>query len=91
MLGAEGLYGGFITPSDWGEDVNSLLERLNLLREEPTSLWKVLDSLGILSLVVPLDSQGKGGLQGQALPGELPLDHQGTRSASSPPLSCWAR
>ena len=32
---------------------------------EPTCPWKVLDSLGILSLVVPLDSQGEGGLLGR--------------------------
>ena len=65
VLGAEGLSGGFIAASDWDEGLNSLLETLDSFREEqPTSPWKVLDSLGILFLLVPLDSQGEGGLPG---------------------------
>ena len=64
VLGAEGLSRGFIAPFDWDEELNSLLETLDSFLEEPTSPRKVLDSLGILSLVVPLDSQGESSLQG---------------------------
>ena len=64
VLGAEGLSRGFIAPLDWDEELDSLLETLDSFCEEPTSLRKVLDSLGILSLVVPLDSQGESSLQG---------------------------
>ena len=55
---------GFIAPLDWDKELDSLLETLDSFREEPTFPRKVLDSLGILSLVVPLDSQGESSLQG---------------------------
>ena len=42
-----------------------MLETLNSFCEEPPFPWKVLNSLVILSLVVPLDSQGESGLLGR--------------------------
>ena len=41
-------------PLGSGGELNSLLELLSSCSEEPTSLREVLDSLGILSLVLPL-------------------------------------
>ena len=40
-----GLSRGFTAPSDWDEELDSLLEALDLLHEEPTSPGKVLNSL----------------------------------------------
>ena len=46
-------------------ELNSLLELLSLCCEEPTSLLEVVDSIGILSLVLPLGCQGGGMLVGR--------------------------
>ena len=45
-------------------ELNSLLELLGLCCGESTSLLDFLDSLGILSLVLPLGGQGRGGRLG---------------------------
>ena len=53
VLIAGGLCRGFTAPSDWDEELDSLLETLDSLHEEPTSPGKVLNSLGFSSLAVP--------------------------------------
>ena len=46
---ARGLSRGFTATSDLDEELNSLVETLDSLREEPTSQRMVLDSLEVLS------------------------------------------
>ena len=52
-------------PLGSGGELNSLLELLSSCREEPTSPLEVLDSLGILSLLLPLGGQGGDVLVGR--------------------------
>ena len=58
MLGV--LSGSLPAPLRLGGELNSLLELLSLCSEEPTSPQEVLNSLGILSLVLTLGGWGKG-------------------------------
>ena len=46
-----------------GGELTSLLELLGSSHEKPTSPLEVLDSLGIISLGVPLGGQGVGALR----------------------------
>ena len=57
--------GSLPAPLGLGGELNSLLELLGSCREEPASPLEVLDSLGILSLVLPLGGQGVGVLVGR--------------------------
>ena len=61
-----GVFSGSLpAPLGLGGELNSLLELLSSCCEEPTSPREVLDSLGILSLVLPPVSQGGGVLGGR--------------------------
>ena len=56
-----GVFSGSLpAPLGLGGELNSLIELLSLCCEEPTSPREVLDSLGFLSLVLPLGGWGEG-------------------------------